>query len=143
MSRAVLDDHLLRDLLADNQSSELGRLLTVHDPATTGFYVLRLCRSVVRSAGGALTGSWPDDARRRLGQQLLTLPGGIAVVPMHALAYRMAELAEGHRLSNLGAEAVASAERLTAPLCVWEGDDGPHIRSAAAALGLEYLTIAR
>lgn len=46
-------------------------------------------------------------------------------------------------MSTLGAESVAAAEGLGAPLCVWEGDDGPGIRSAMADLGLEYRTISR
>jgi len=52
-------------------------------------------------------------------------------------------LAGDHRLSTLGAEAVAAAEHLHAPLCVWEGDDGPGIRAAAAASGADYRTISR
>ena len=62
---------------------------------------------------------------------------------MRALAFRMAEIAAEHRVSTLGAESVAAAEGLGAPLCVWEGDDGPGIRAAMADLGLEYRTISR
>jgi hypothetical protein len=40
----------------------------------------------------------------------------------------MAELADAHRLSTLGAEAVAAAEHLGALLVVRNGDDGPAIR---------------
>ena len=59
MTTALLDDHLLRDLLAADLSEQLGRLLREHEPATTNFYLLRLCKSVVSARGGALTGSWP------------------------------------------------------------------------------------
>jgi hypothetical protein len=55
----------------------------------------------------------------------------------------MAELTDAHRLSTLGAEAVAAAEHLGAPLVVWEGDDGPAIRTAATALGAGYHVVAR
>jgi len=55
----------------------------------------------------------------------------------------MAELTDAHRVSTLGAEAVAAAERLRAPLCVWDGDDGPGIRSAVVSLNLSYRTIRR
>jgi hypothetical protein len=55
----------------------------------------------------------------------------------------MAEIADAHRISTLGAEAVAAAESLVAPLCVWEGDDGPRIRAAIGALGGDYRAIAR
>lgn len=143
MSRAVLDDHLLRDLLADNESTGLAQILADHEPATTNLYLVRLCRSVVSGAGGALTGSWPASARRELGRRLVALPDDIAVVPMRTIAFRMAELANAHRLSSLSAEAMAAAEHLNAPLCVWTGDDGPRLRSAMGAVGSDYRTISR
>ena len=143
MSRAVLDDHLLRDLLADEVSTELAQILTDHEPATTNLYLVRLCRSVASAAGGALTGSWPAGARRELGRRLVTLPDDIEVVPMRGLAFRMAELADAHRLSALGAEAAAAAEHLDAPLCVSASDDGPRVRAAVAAVGSDYRTVRR
>jgi len=41
------------------------------------------------------------------------------------------------------AEAVAAAIHLGAPLCVWEGDDGPGIRSAVEELGAAYRVLTR
>ncbi|MGH3849551.1 MAG: hypothetical protein ACRDRT_07605 [Pseudonocardiaceae bacterium] len=95
----------------------------------------RLSRSVVSARGGRLTGSWPPEQRKELGRRLIILSKAINVVPLRMLAYRMAEISDAHRVSTLGAGAVAAAERLDAPLCVWEGDDGPAIRSASAAIG--------
>lgn len=141
MSRVVLDDHLLRDLLAHNASRGLTRILEDYEPATTNLYLVRLCRSAVAAAGGALTGSWPTSTRRELGRRLVALPEDIAVVPMRTIAFRMAELAGTHRLSTLSAEAAAAAEHLDAPLCVWTGDDGPRLRAAIAAIGGKYRTI--
>ena len=138
MSHAVLDDHLLRDLLAGEMSTGLDRLLAAHSPATTNLYLVRLSRSLVSAAGGALTGSWPSTARRSLARRLATVGDEMEIVPMRRLAFRMAELAEVHRLSTLGAEAVAAAEHLGAPLCAWSGDDGPRIREAMAGIGAEY-----
>ena len=108
-------------------------------------YLVRLCRSVVAARGGKLTGSWSADARRELGRSIVAADNDddIEVVPMRALAFRMAELASVHRLSSLGAEAVAASEYLNAPLCVWDGDDGPRIRTAMAAIGGDYLTVNR
>lgn len=143
MSRAVLDDHLLRDLLADEVPRALESILADHEPATTNHFLYRLCRSVVSARGGALTGSWSAEQRRVLGSQLLALPAGIEVVPMRTVAYRMAEVAGAHRLSTLGAEAVATAEYLDSPLCVWSGDDGPGIRAAMHSLERDYRTIER
>jgi hypothetical protein len=140
---AVLDDHLLRDLLAENLSDELASLLRAHEPATTNLYLLRLCKSAVSARGGRLTGHWPADRRQALARALVQLPDDIAVLPLRGLAFRIAELAGAHRLSNLGAEAVAAAEALDAPLCVWSGDDGPAIRACAVASQLAYRTVTR
>lgn len=140
---AVLDDHLLRDLLAEDPSDDLVEVLDQHEPATTNLYLYRLSKSVVSARGGALTGSWPTDQRRELGRRLLELPDAVRVVPMRELAYRMAEIAETQRISTLGAEAAAAAEFLQATLCVWEGDDGPGIRNAVNASGARYQTVAR
>ena len=118
MTRAILDDHLLRDLLADEVSDELAQVLTEHQPATTNLYYFRLCKSVVAARGGKLTGSWSDAHRQQLGRSLLTLPKDVEVVPIRTLSFRMAELASTHRVSTLGAEAVAAADYLSAPLCV-------------------------
>jgi hypothetical protein len=143
VSRAVLDDHLLRDLLADDVGATLAGILAAHEPATTNLYYLRLCKSVVSARGGQLTGSWPVEQRRALGRTLITLPAAIEVVPMRTLAFTMAELADDHRLSTLGAEAIASAAHLEGPLCVWDGDDGPAIRAAAIDTGVDYRTVTR
>jgi len=143
VSRAILDDHLLRDLLADDPLPALIEVLAAFEPATTNHYLYRLCRSVVSAPGAALTGAWPAEQRRALGARLLELPASVEVVPMRTLAFRMAEIAGGHRLSTLGAEAVAAAEHLDAPLYVWSGDDGPRIRAAMAALDRTYRPIDR
>jgi hypothetical protein len=124
-------------------SDDLSRLLDSHEPATTNLYLYRLCKSVVSARGGALTGSWRAEQRLELGRRLLSLPDNIEVVPIRVLAYRMAEVANVHRVATLGAEAVAAAEHLGAPLCVWEGDDGPGIRAAMAALDASYRTVTR
>ncbi len=143
MSRAILDDHLLRDLLADDASAGLIDLLGVFGPATTNLYLYRLSRSVAAARGGALTGGWSAEHRRSLGAQLLSLGDEIEIVPIRTIAFRMAEIAATHRVSTLGAECVAAAEHLDAPLCVWSGDDGPGIRAAMSDLGLDYRTITR
>lgn len=140
---ALLDDHLLRDLLADDPSVDLVRILEKHEPATTNLYLYRLSKSVVSARGGSLTGSWPVEQRRELGRSLLVLPESVQVVPMRSLTFRMAEIADGHRVSMLGAETAAAAEHLGASVFVWEGDDGPGIRTAVMAVGASYRTISR
>lgn len=143
MSRAILDDHLLRDFLAGDAPSDLADVLAAHEPATTNLYLYRLSKSVIAARGGALTATWGAERRRALGARLLTLSDSIEIVPIRSISYRMAQIAADQRVSTLGAECVAAAEYLDAPLCVWEGDDGPGIRSAMTDLGLDYRTIGR
>ena len=140
MSQVVLDDHLLRDVLAGEQRRRLARLVATNELATTNLYYVRLCKSVVGARGGRLTSGWSEERRRELGRRLLGLPESIAILPMRLIGYRVAEIAHDHRVSTLGAEAVATAENLGAPLCVWDGDDGPGIRAAARAVGVSYRT---
>ena len=143
MTHAVLDDHLLRDVLAGDVSEQLADVVDTHDLATTNMYFVRLCKSVVTARGGQLTGGWPVEHRRALAQRLVQLPESIQIVPMRLIGFRMAELADTHRLSTLGAEAVAASEQLAGSLCVWKGDDGPGIRAAARAAGVTYVVVAR
>jgi hypothetical protein len=143
VTQAVIDDHLLRDLLSGELSTEFAGLLHDFEPATTNLYFHRLCRSVVAGRGRALTGWLTEEQRQVLGRNLMTLPEMIEIVPMRVLAYRMAELAAALGVSTLGAEAIACSEHLRAPLCVWEGDDGPRIRSGATAVGIPYRIIRR
>jgi hypothetical protein len=141
VSQVVLDDHLLRDVLADEQGRRLARLVEQNELATTNLYYVRLCKSVVAARGGALTGGWSGERRREFGRRLLELPESILILPMRLIGYRVAELAASQRVSTLGAEAVAAAEHLGASLCVWDGDDGPGIREAARANRVTYRTI--
>lgn len=143
MKKVVLDDHLLRDVLADELSPSLTRLLSTHDPSTTNLYLLRLCKSVVSARGGQLTGSWTPEQRLALGRKLVTVSSSIEIVPMQVLTMRMAEIANAHRVSSLGAEAVAAAEHQQGLLAVWVGDDGHGIRTAAKANRVAYRTINR
>lgn len=143
MSCVVLDDHLLRDVLSGDVGTGLARVLRANEPATTNLYYFRLCRSAVAARGGALTGRWPQSQRQQLARSLTEISEEIAVVPLRTIAFRMAELAAEHRVSTLGAEAVAAAEHLGGRLCVWAGDDGPAIRTCAAAVRVRYQTFAR
>ncbi len=124
-------------------SDDLADVLAGHQPATTNLYLYRLSKSVIAARGGALTGSWSSERRRALGAGLLNLPDSIELVPIRSISYRMAEIAADHRVSTLGAECVAASEHLAAPLCVWDGDDGPGIRAAMTSLDLDYRTIGR
>ena len=143
MSHVVVDDHLLRDVLADRIPRALTRTLRTRNLATTNLYYHRLCRSATTGSGGALTGAWPRTERRALARLLMSLPDDIRVLPIRTISFTMAELAEDHGLSALGAEAVAAASILDAPLYVWDGDQEPRTRAAAIASGVRYVTVDR
>ena len=94
MTKALLDDHLLRDFLAGDVGPALGLVLRDHELATTNLYLYRLSKSVVSARGGALTGSWSPERRRALGRVLLALPAEVEVVPMRLLTDRMTEIGD-------------------------------------------------
>lgn len=138
----VLDDHLLRDVLTDRRGQEFELHLGGRELATTNLFYVRLCKSALGARGKQLTGGWPVEQRQALARTLMALPGEIQITPIKTIAFRMAEVGNQHRVSTLGAEAVAAAENLGAELWVWEGDDGPGIRSACTQMGIRYRTIA-
>ena len=86
MNAVVVDDHLLRDILTNQSSPELVAALGDAQIYTTNLWYLRLCRSVVASAGGQLTGALDTRQRRALGRELLSMPSHIAIVPVADLA---------------------------------------------------------
>jgi hypothetical protein len=74
VSHVVVDDHLLRDVLAAEQGRRLAQLVDTNDLATTNLYYLRLCKSVIAARGGELTAAWRADRRRELGRPFWTSP---------------------------------------------------------------------
>ena len=143
MAVTLLDDHLLRDWLAEPDAS-LRRALRRARVATTNLWYARLCKSAAGSGGGALLGTWSATERDVLIAGLVALPGTVEVIPMQQLAWRMGQLVHSYGgLSTLGAEAVAAGEHLGAKLLVSARDDGPGIRNACAALGIKYSTLER
>ena len=143
MSVVVIDDHLLGDVVGGMVPTALATLVRQNVIATTNLYYYRLCRAALVARGGALTGSWSPERREQAARALVALSPEIEVLPIRALAFRIAELARDHQLSTLGAEAVAAAEARDGSLFVWEGDDGTNIRACCEAVGVAYRTIAR
>ncbi len=139
----LLDDHLLRDWLV-GPDSRLRRSLGESEVATTNLFYARLCKSAARYRGGALLGSWNDVERDVVISGLISLPDAITVVPMVDVAWRIGQLVnEFSGLSTLGAEAVASAERLGARVLVSSLDDSPGVRHACRMLGIKYTALRR
>lgn len=76
MSRAVLDDHLPPDLLADDVPAGLTDVLAAHEPATTNLYLHRLstlgAEGVAEHLGGPLC-VWDGDDGPGIQQAMASL----------------------------------------------------------------------
>ena len=146
MVSVVVDDHLLRDVLAGHAPTKLSDL--VRDGlATTGLWLFRLCSSLADpSLAGKLSApvaSLPVDLQATFRAALVTLPPDIQVVSLRELAWPMAHLQQRHRdlgrpLSAAMAEALAAAHHLGAALAVSRHDVGPNLRAAAEADGVDF-----
>ena len=141
----VVDDHLLRDILADQRGLALRVALRgAKTIATTNLFYARLCRSAAAAVGGGqLLTALPSQARVVVSAKLIELPPSIVVLPMKELAWDMGMVSAEFRLSTLGAEAIVAAKALKARLAVWNGNDGPRIKEAASANDVPYLAVER
>ncbi|MEJ7846027.1 MAG: hypothetical protein WKF93_10310 [Acidimicrobiales bacterium] len=135
----VLDDALLLEWL-------VGDLDTGGDQvATTGSWWFRLTRALLRSGDGVLArrmAAAPEDARRRLLEDVLQLPGTVAVLHPRQTVPVAAGLSAAHGLNLLAADALATAHVLGGRLLVSAADDGPRLRATAASLGIAYRAVA-
>ena len=139
----IIDDHLLRDVLAGPDEA-LAAALDGSGVATTNLWYARLCKTAARQTGGALLRGWNEAERRALIAGLVALPDEVQIAPMQELAWTMGELVAAHDgLSTLGAEAAAAALASDARILVSARDDGPGIRRCCHALGIGYVAIER
>lgn len=146
MASAVVDDHLLRDVLVGRRTANLDGLAP-GGIATTGLWLFRLCSSFadprVRGKLSAPVATLPEDVQAAFRSQVVALPREIEVLGLRELAWPMAELQASHRAAgrNLSAamvEALAAAHRLGAAIAVSRHDVGPNLRAAAQADGLTF-----
>ena len=146
MPATVVDDHLLRDILAGGRDETLGGLAP-DGVATTGLWLFRLCSSLAEpTVVGKLSGpvaSLPEDLQERFRAQLVALPASIEVLSLRDLAWPMALLQARHRaarrsLSTAMVEALAAAHLLGQAIAVSQNDVGPNLRAAAEADGVAF-----
>ncbi len=145
MSTVVVDDHVLRDVLAGQRPHDLGGLATAL--ATTGLWLFRLSSSFAepRVIGklSAPVAVLPADERDRFVSRLIALPEDIAVVNLRHLAWPMARLQQHHRaagrpLSAAMVEALAAAHALGAGIAVSRHDVGPSLKASAEHDGVAF-----
>jgi hypothetical protein len=136
----LIDDHLLRGVLAGRPHRRVRAARTRGQLATTELFYHRLCCSFARSdiAGrlSAPVAALTPEVQERFRAQLLRLPDDIVTVPIRVLASRMAELKQQFRVSTLVSEALAAAEQLGAAIALDPADLGPRMQAAARALHL-------
>lgn len=145
----LLDDHLLRDLVAEELSAELD---DDEGFATTNLWLSRLAGALTHDGpGGALSGvlrSLGDEAVARFRRELTERIDEVTIVPMRDLVWSMAELQQLHRnsarmLSTAMVEALAAAHHLDASIAVAHRDVGPGLQAAAGADNVGFRVISR
>lgn len=145
MTTAVIDDHLLRDILTGERPADLDGLAS--SLATTGLWLFRLSSAwAAPERAGRLTApvaALPEDQQERFLAQLTVLPGDIQVLHLRQLAWPMARFQQRHRvegrqLSAAMAEALAAAHALGADICVSRLDVGPNLMAAAEHDGIAF-----
>ncbi len=145
----VIDDHLLRDVLAGERPTDLGGL-GAGGLATTGLWLFRLSASfadpTVSGKLSAPVAGLPEELQARFRADLVALPAEITVLSLRDLAWPMAELQLHHRaagrpLSPAMVEALAAAHHLHAGIAVSKADVGPKLRAAARADHISFHTI--
>lgn len=138
MTKVVIDDHLLRDVLTGGRSADLGGIAS--SLATTGLWLFRLSSAwAAPEALGKLTApvaALPPEQQELFRARLVALPDEIEVLALRDLAWPMALLQHRHRsegrpLSAAMAEALAAAQALDAALAVSSQDVGPNLKAAA------------
>jgi hypothetical protein len=140
MTKVVIDDHLLRDVLTGTRAPDLGGIAS--SLVTTGLWLFRLSSSlmapdVVGRLSGPVAALLPEQ-QARFRAQLSSLPPDVEVLHLRGLAMRMAELQHRHRdngrpLSAAMTEALAAAHALGGAIAVSRFDVGPNLKASAAA----------
>lgn len=146
MPVTVIDDHLLRDVLAGSRAPDLDGVAP-EGIATTGMWLLRLCSSFAQPAVvgklSAPVASLPEELQAEFRARLVDLPTDIEILPLREIAWSMAVLQTRHRaerrpLSAAMVEAVAAAHRFGGGIAVSRNDVGPNLRAASEADGVAF-----
>jgi hypothetical protein len=146
VASVVVDDHLLRDVLTGERTSDLGGIAP-DGIAITGLWLFRLCASYadpdVAGKLSAPVAGLPADIQDRFRAQVVASPGEIEVLAMRELSWTMAVLQQRHRSEGRGmstamVEALAAAHQLNAGIAVSTRDVGPNLRDSAVADGIAF-----
>jgi hypothetical protein len=149
VASVVVDDHILRDLLAGTRPLDLDGIAP-EGVATTGLWLFRLCSSlanpIVSGKLSAPVAALPEDLQARFRSQLTALPHDIEVLSLRELSWPMAELQHRHRVAGRAmsaamVEALAAAHRLDTGIAVSKHDVGANLRAAAGADAIAFYAL--
>jgi hypothetical protein len=143
--KVLIDDRLLRSVLLEREPVGLRRVRRSDELWTTGAWLYRLCQAVAdRTVQGALSGplaELPPELRSAVSAKLVTLPPEVGTVSLRELAWDMGQLVHRHPLNFLALEALATARRVGAAICVGVGNVAPRLEAAAAAERVRFRVI--
>lgn len=139
----VVDDHLLREVLLEQEPSWLSQARGQDVLFTTGAWYYRLCRSLQEpKLVGALSGpiaSLPPELRSGVLRRVVALPDSIRLLTLRDLGWSAADLAHRHGLNLLAAEALSVAIASVGAIATTGGNLPPKLHAAATREGVRLL----
>jgi len=145
VSLLLIDDHLLVRLLAGIPTGRVDTARAGGALWTTGLWYYRAARAVRSpTITGSLSGelaALPEPLRAQAVQGIVRLPDDVGLLSLREVVPVMAELSLQQRLNLLSLEALSAAVHLRADVAVALENDGPLLREAVSAAGLQYSTV--
>lgn len=139
----VIDDHLLRQILLEQEPDWVAQARGQDGLFTTGSWFYRLCRSLQDpEVVGALSGpiaALPHQLRVGVIQRVVSLPASIQLPSLRDMAWTVADLASRHGLNLLAAEALAVALGSQGAIATTGGNLPPKLEAAALREGVRLL----
>lgn len=140
----VVDDHLLREILLEQEPNWLRRLRRGGQVLTTGCWYYRLCSACHDDTiTGALSGpiaALPVGLQSGVIETVMRLPDSIGLISMHDLAWTASRLGRVHGLNLLASEALAAAVQSNCVIATAASNLSPRLREAAAFEGIRIVS---
>ena len=140
----IIDDHLLREVLLEQEPSWLRRLRRGGRILTTGCWYYRLCSawhddSITGSLSGPIA-ALPAELQAGVIEKVMRLPDSIGLISMHDLAWSASRMGRVHGLNLLASEALAAAVQSDSVLATAAINLPPRLQDAAAAEGIRVVS---
>jgi hypothetical protein len=140
----LIDDHLLRDVLLQQEPPWLSRARSGDQLSTTGLWYYRLCSAlraptIIGSLSGPIA-DLPGELRSRVLGQVVALPAAIRLLSLRDLSWSAADYATRYGLNVLAAEAIAAAVLTRSVIATALGNLPPRLAAAAEGEGVRVLS---